>query len=102
MKIVTRTFVHATLTATAVIGAASCSGPDGEMSVGDLSADVAGDAAHDHGPGDVGVEANASLVSTIGDVPDLDMIDISTGATVNLLSFVTNEKPLMFWFWVPH
>ena len=102
MKIVSRTLVYVTLTATAVIAAASCSEADGEMSVGDLSAGVSVDATHDHTPGEVGVEADAGLINTIGDVPDVEMIDISTGATVNLQSFVTNEKPLLFWFWAPH
>ena len=40
-------------------------------------------------------------MSTTGDVPDIDMIDISTGAGVNLRSLVDNTKPLMFWFWEP-
>ena len=35
------------------------------------------------------------------DVPDRDMIDIHTGATVNLRSVVKGDKPLLFWFWSP-
>ena len=102
MSILPQRPVLVMLIAAVVAAAASCSSADGEMAVGGLPADVSGDAAHDHAHGEVRVEADASLINTIGDVPDLDMIDISTGATVNLLSFVTNEKPLLFWFWVPH
>ena len=36
------------------------------------------------------------------DVPDVEMIDLSTGATVNLRSLVTGDKPLLFWFWSPY
>ena len=43
-----------------------------------------------------------SLINTVGDVPDIEMTDVSTGARVNLQSFVDNEKPLLFWFWSPH
>ena len=35
------------------------------------------------------------------DVPDVDMFDAATGATVNLRSVVKGEKPLLFWFWSP-
>ena len=37
-----------------------------------------------------------------GDVPDLGMVNVHTGATVNLQTLVTGETPLLFWFWAPH
>ena len=37
-----------------------------------------------------------------GDVPDLDMVDVHTGETVNLQTLVTGQTPLLFWFWAPH
>ena len=37
-----------------------------------------------------------------GDVPDLDMVDVHTGQTVNLQTLVTGQTPLLFWFWAPH
>ena len=35
------------------------------------------------------------------DVPDVDLVDISTGETVNFRSFVTGDKPLLLWFLSP-
>ena len=35
------------------------------------------------------------------DVPDVDLLDLSTGETVNLRSLVTGEKPLLLWFLSP-
>ena len=37
-----------------------------------------------------------------GDVPDFEMIDVQTGAPVNLQSVVDGSTPLLFWFWAPH
>ena len=37
-----------------------------------------------------------------GEIPDVDMIDVSSGAPVNLQSLVGNTQPLLFWFWAPH
>ena len=35
-------------------------------------------------------------------VPAQDMIDVRTGATVNLRDFVDGSTPLLLWFWAPH
>ena len=40
-----------------------------------------------------------SIVSE--DVPDLAMVDLSSGSTVSLRSVVSGEAPLLFWFWSP-
>ena len=90
------------LAAAVVTAAAACARPAGEMVVGEVSADVSGEAAHAHLHEDGHGGHDAGLINTVGDVPDLDMIDISTGATVSLRSFLDGGKPLMFWFWVPH
>ena len=37
-----------------------------------------------------------------GDVPDLQMVDVHTGQTVNLQAVVTGDTPLLLWFWAPH
>lgn len=37
-----------------------------------------------------------------GDVPDLQMIDVHTGTTLDLQSVVDGQTPLLFWFWAPH
>ena len=43
-----------------------------------------------------------SPASAAGDVPDLDMVSVYTGETVNLQSLVSGQTPLLFWFWAPH
>ena len=40
-----------------------------------------------------------SIVSE--DVPDLAMVDLSSGSTVSLRSVVSGATPLLFWFWSP-
>lgn len=35
------------------------------------------------------------------DLLDYDMLDVHTGATVNLRSVADGKKPLLFWFWSP-
>lgn len=92
--------------AAVAVAAAACGGPTGEMAVGSGPEEALGGLDHDHGheeaPSGGGASVDVGLINTVGDVPDLEMIDVSTGATVNLQSFVANEKPLLFWFWVPH
>ena len=36
------------------------------------------------------------------DVPDRDLVVITTGETVNVRSVVTGEQPLLLWFWSPY
>ena len=40
-------------------------------------------------------------VTISDDVPDVDLIDLSTGEVVNLRSLVTGDKPLLLWFLSP-
>ncbi len=44
--------------------------------------------------------AGEDFVASDG-VPDLAMVDLSTGSTVSLRSVVSGETPLLFWFWSP-
>ena len=47
--------------------------------------------------------ADMSMINaSSGELPDLEMIDVSSGATVNLQSLAGNIQPLLFWFWSPH
>ena len=93
--------------AVVAIGTASCGGDSGtgQMDINSLLEDASGEHGHDHASQDVGPRSgdgsDLSLINTTGDVPDIDMIDISTGAAVNLRALVDNTKPLMFWFWEP-
>ncbi len=36
------------------------------------------------------------------DLPSVEVVDVATGATVNLASFAPADKPLVLWFWAPH
>lgn len=45
-------------------------------------------------------ETQDSVVSD--DLPDLDLIDVSTGRPVNLRSLAPAATPLLLWFWAPH
>ena len=86
---------------TAALLAAGCGGGTNTMAIGDLSAGGSvGDPAADAAAG--GDSAGLNLKNTTGDLPDIDMIDVSTAATVNLQSLVDHETPLLFWFWAPH
>lgn len=37
-----------------------------------------------------------------GILPDVNLIDVATGAEVNLARMVPSEKPTLYWFWAPH
>ena len=58
------------------------------MDINSLLEDASGEHGHDDAWQDVGPGrgdgSDLSLMSTAGDVPDIDMIDISTGGGVNL------------------
>ena len=60
---------------------------------------TANDSAVSDGAADVGT---AVAPVDPGDVPDFEMINIQTGAPVNLQSVVDGSTPLLFWFWAPH
>ena len=57
------------------------------------------DAPAADGSGSAAVAGEEVVVSA--DVPDLAMVDVSTGSTVSLRSVVTGRTPLLFWFWSP-
>ncbi len=46
------------------------------------------------------VEADSIVISD--DVPDMNLVDVSSGVSVNLRSFVTGDKALLLWFWSPY
>ena len=47
-------------------------------------------------------EQAAEAIMISDDVPNMDLIDLSTGESVNLRSFVTGDKALLLWFWSPY
>ena len=36
------------------------------------------------------------------DLPSVELVDVGTGATVNLASFAPADQPIVLWFWAPH
>ena len=36
------------------------------------------------------------------DLPSVELVDVASGATVNLASFAPSERPIVLWFWAPH
>ncbi len=36
------------------------------------------------------------------DLPSVELVDVATGASVNLASFAPADQPLVLWFWAPH
>ena len=36
------------------------------------------------------------------DLPSVELVDVATGANVNLASFAPADRHLVLWFWAPH
>ena len=36
------------------------------------------------------------------DVPDLQVVDVATGASSSLRALLPGDKPVLLWFWAPH
>lgn len=88
-----------------VLGAAACGGGGREEAIGvDALAQMAGADAPQPvaGGGDRTNDDLSMINASTGEMPDIAMIDVSSGATVNLQSLVGDDKPLLFWFWAPH
>ena len=49
-----------------------------------------------------GSEGAAPAAGDVGDMPDLDMINLHTGEALNLQTLVTGQNGLLLWFWAPH
>lgn len=39
--------------------------------------------------------------ASLSDVPNVDLVDLSNGETVNLRSLIDGSRPVMLWFWAP-
>jgi ABC-type glycerol-3-phosphate transport system substrate-binding protein len=54
-------------------------------------------------PSSTAAEADASGDSDVPSaLPDVDVVDVGAGATVNLRSLLPSDRPLLIWFWAPH
>ncbi|MDE0118319.1 MAG: hypothetical protein OXT07_17095 [bacterium] len=38
----------------------------------------------------------------VSDLPPVDVVDVATGAAVNLAGFAPSDRPIVLWFWAPH
>ena len=36
------------------------------------------------------------------ELPSVDLVNVATGANVNLASFAPSDRPIVLWFWAPH
>jgi ferric-dicitrate binding protein FerR (iron transport regulator) len=45
--------------------------------------------------------ASANTATAAG-LPEVDVLDVADGSTVQLGSLLPAEKPLLVWFWAPH
>ncbi|WP_419919585.1 hypothetical protein [Candidatus Poriferisocius sp.] len=36
------------------------------------------------------------------DLPAVELVDVATGATVNLAGYAPSDRPIVLWFWAPH
>ena len=36
------------------------------------------------------------------DVPDVQVVDVPTGAAASLRTLIAGDKPVLLWFWAPH
>ena len=92
---------------------ASSGTPAGGDAAGNTADDVAdeeaiGTAGHppvdtteEAATGDAAGEPATAELTISPDVPDIEMIDLSSGSTVSLRSVVSGATPLLFWFWSP-
>ncbi len=50
--------------------------------------------------GDTPTEAPS--LSGESDLPDVEMINLNTGESVQLASYAPADKPIVLWFWAPY
>ena len=46
--------------------------------------------------------ASASAVATNTIVPDVAVVDVTTGASASLRARIATDKPTLIWMWAPH
>lgn len=50
----------------------------------------------------VGTEASPTTAPGADDVPEVDVVSLADGSTVDLRSLTTPGRPTLLWFWAPH
>lgn len=49
-----------------------------------------------------GQPTESTAPTPASDLPSVDLVNVDTGATVNLAGFAPSDQPLVLWFWAPH
>ncbi|MDH3754469.1 MAG: hypothetical protein OEU32_11420 [Acidimicrobiia bacterium] len=90
---------------TLVLAAGACSSPGGS-GTGDSAVAAEPSTAEQPGSAESSPaepsEASSEQEAAPSDLPDVDVIDLATGDTVNLTSFAPSDRPIVLWFWAPH
>lgn len=83
------------------LGAAACgdSVDSPEAAPAELSAPAEATAAQGPAPQQ---PAEGTAPTPASDLPSVDVVNVATGATVNLAGFAPSDQPLVLWFWAPH
>lgn len=90
-----------TLLATACGGGGSDE-PSGAVAVGDDTSSGAEPAADDTSSGAEPASPSPETATTSTDLPDVEVVDVNTGETLNLQSLAPSDTPTLLWFWAPH
>ncbi len=71
---------------------------------GDGGADAGTEARAESTAGSTGEEAAGPVEPTLDHLfPDVDVLDIQTGATLNIATELAGgDRPVLLWFWAPH
>ncbi len=80
------------------IGAVACRSPDTETGAGNAGDGSATTAPATSSP----TPANGGGDETVTDLPDVEVVELASGDTVDLQTLAVAGKPTLLWFWAPH
>ncbi|MYJ31703.1 MAG: hypothetical protein F4067_03760 [Acidimicrobiia bacterium] len=83
------------------LGAAACGDSVDSPATGPTEAPAPAEAPATQAPAPEPATESAAPAPE-SDLPSVELVDIATGATVNLASFAPADRPLVLWFWAPH
>lgn len=83
------------------LGAAACADSSDSPEAAPTGAPVSTEAPATQAPAPEPTTETAAPAPT-SDLPSVELVDVATGATVNLASFAPADQPLVLWFWAPH
>ncbi|WP_420620338.1 hypothetical protein [Candidatus Poriferisocius sp.] len=89
------------LAACLTLGAAACADSSDGPEAAPTGAPVSTEASATLAPApEMATETAAPAPAS--DLPSVELVDVATGATVNLASFAPADQPFVLWFWAPH